>query len=114
MAKRRRSSGTLPSSGPATPIPDQAPAENHKNLAMFVLLFVAALVTHWPALGGNFLWDDSAHVTKAALRSLNGLSRIWFDLGATQQYYPLLHGAFWLEYHLWGDKALGYPLVNLV
>lgn len=49
-----------------------------------------------------------------ALRSLDGLRDIWFKLGATQQYYPLLHSAFWLEAKLWGDYVLGYHLVNVL
>ncbi|SRR5579884_1514964 len=52
------------------------------------------------------MWPD--------LRSLHGLWRIWFDLGATQQYYPLLHSAFWLEHRLWGDAVLGYHLLNVL
>jgi len=59
------------------------------------------------------LWDDAAHVTAPALRSLAGLGRIWFRLGTTQQYYPLLHSAFWLEHRLWGDSVLGYHLLNV-
>ena len=39
------------------------------------------------------------------LRSLGGLWRIWSELGATQQYYPLLHSAFWLEHRLWGTRS---------
>ena len=53
------------------------------------------------------------HVTRPDLQSLHGLWRIWFDLGATQQYYPLLHSAFWIEHHLWGDAVLGYHLINV-
>ncbi|HEY4233056.1 MAG TPA: tetratricopeptide repeat protein, partial [Lacipirellulaceae bacterium] len=52
--------------------------------------------------------------TRPELRSLGGLYRIWFDLGATQQYYPLLHSAFWFEHLLWGDEPLGYHLTNLL
>lgn len=52
-------------------------------------------------------------MSKPALRSLHGLWRIWFDLGATQQYYPLLHSAFWMEHQLWGDAVLGYHLLNI-
>jgi tetratricopeptide (TPR) repeat protein len=59
------------------------------------------------------LWDDASHVTRPDLRSLHGLWRIWFDLGATQQYYPLLHSAFWLEHSIWGDAVLGYHLANV-
>jgi tetratricopeptide (TPR) repeat protein len=78
------------------------------------LLFVISLAAYFPALHGGFLWDDDAHVTRAALRSLDGLRRIWFEIGATQQYYPLLHTAFWVEHRLWGDSVLGYHLVNVV
>jgi len=60
------------------------------------------------------LWDDVAHVTRADLQSLHGLWRIWFDVGATQQYYPLLHSAFWVEHRLWGGEVLGYHLLNVL
>ncbi len=59
------------------------------------------------------LWDDSSHVTRADLRSLHGLWLIWSHLGSTQQYYPLLHSAFWVEHRVWGDNVLGYHLVNV-
>lgn len=72
------------------------------------------LLAYSPVFHAGFVWDDDAHVTAASLRSLEGLWRIWFDLGATQQYYPLLHSAFWIEQILWGDAALGYHLVNVV
>jgi protein O-mannosyl-transferase len=80
---------------------------------IYAAICAATLVAYWPAIQGGFVWDDNAHVTTAAMRSLHGLWRIWFDLGATQQYYPLLHSAFWLEHRLWGDAVLGYHLVNL-
>ena len=59
------------------------------------------------------LWDDSGHVTRPDLRSLQGLWRIWTEPGATQQYYPLLHSAFWAEHFLWGDSVLCYHLLNV-
>ena len=45
---------------------------------------------------------------------LRGLWRIWFDVGATQQYYPVLHSAFWVEHRIWGDSVLGYHVINVV
>jgi len=72
------------------------------------------LAAYLPALDGGLVWDDAAHITPAGLQSLHGLWRIWFELGATQQYYPLLHTAFWVEHHLWGDAVLGYHLTNVV
>jgi tetratricopeptide (TPR) repeat protein len=35
-------------------------------------------------------------------------------VGATQQYYPVLHSAFWVEHRLWGDATLGYHLLNVL
>jgi tetratricopeptide (TPR) repeat protein len=60
------------------------------------------------------LWDDAAHITSPALQGVGGLWKIWFKVGTTQQYYPLLHSAFWLEHRIWGDSLLGYHLVNVV
>jgi tetratricopeptide (TPR) repeat protein len=77
------------------------------------LLVALALGCYWPALHGALLWDDDAHVTRPALQSLAGLGRIWTDLHATQQYYPVLHSAFWIEHRGWGDATLGYHLANL-
>lgn len=79
-----------------------------------VLLFFAVLVVYWPALSGEFLWDDHAHVTRPELRTIEGLFRIWNEIGATQQYYPLLHTAFWIEYQLWGEWVVGYHLTNVI
>ncbi|HET7536745.1 MAG TPA: tetratricopeptide repeat protein [Candidatus Didemnitutus sp.] len=73
----------------------------------------ALLVCYWPVLRGELIWNDHDYVTKPALRSLEGLGRIWFQPGATEQYYPLLHSAFWVQGHLWGDATLGYHLATL-
>src|SRR4249919_1063725 len=78
------------------------------------LLIALTVVTFAPALNGQFLWDDDAHVTRPELRSAAGLARIWFEPGATQQYYPLLHTAFWVQHHLWGDAVFGYHLVSVL
>jgi len=81
---------------------------------MFLAILCVTLIAYLPALRGGLLWDDNMHVTRLELRTLHGLWRIWFDLGATQQYYPLLHSAFWLEHRLWGDAVVGYHLANVI
>jgi tetratricopeptide (TPR) repeat protein len=88
-------------------------SRTRQDFAAFALIALVAFVAYLPALHGTLVWDDLSHVTAAALRPLDGLRRIWFDLGATQQYYPLLHSAFWLEHRLWGDEVAGYHLVNV-
>ena len=89
-------------------------AVGFRNLAYGVLLLLVTVIAYVPALNGGLLWDDDGHVTKPELQSLHGLWRIWFDLGSTQQYYPLLHSAFWVEHRLWGNSVLGYHLVNVL
>ena len=85
-----------------------------KETFRFALISLVALAAYLPALRGRQLWDDNMHVTRPDLQSWHGLWRIWFDLGATQQYYPLLHSAFWLEHRIWGDAVLGYHLANVL
>lgn len=97
-----------PSNGGAASVPPWA------NLAAGCALIVTVFLIYWPALNGAFLWDDPAHVTRRELQSWTGLWRIWFEPGATQQYYPVLHSAFWLQHRMWGDAAIGYHVVNVV
>jgi tetratricopeptide (TPR) repeat protein len=85
-----------------------------RDLGALALILCVTLVSYFPALEGSLLWDDARHVTKPDLQSWHGLWRIWFDLGATQQYYPLLHSAFWLEHSIWGNAVWGYHLLNVV
>src|SRR6202142_3453464 len=84
------------------------------RMAASVSIAVITCAVYIPALRNGFIWDDNAHVTRPELRSLTGLSHIWFDLGATQQYYPLLHSAFWVEQELWGEQAWAYHLTNVL
>jgi tetratricopeptide (TPR) repeat protein len=81
---------------------------------MVALVFGLVLACYWPALHGGLVWDDEGHVTRPDLRSWAGLGRIWFEVRATQQYYPVLHSAFWMEHRLWGDATLGYHLINVL
>lgn len=78
--------------------------------AAFVIATIAAYA---PAIQGELLLDDDVHVTPLELQSLAGLGRIWSDIGATQQYYPVLHTAFWLQHRLWGEAPAGYHLTGI-
>jgi tetratricopeptide (TPR) repeat protein len=80
---------------------------------LILLLLVAA--AYFPAFRGEFIWDDDYNVIKSKLlRSMEGLLRIWFEPGATQQYYPLTHTSFWLDYHLWGLHPMAYHVENVL
>jgi len=77
-------------------------------------LILGVAVAYQPAWHGGILFDDDAHITRLGLRSLAGLWRIWIDVGATPQYYPVVHSVFWVEHVLWGDTTLGYHLVSIL
>ena len=78
-----------------------------------LILVLAVILAYQPVWYAGFVWDDDYHVTQPQLRSWTGLGCIWFDLGATKQYYPLVHSIFWVEHCFWGDEPLGYHLVNI-
>lgn len=96
-----------------------------RELAPLILgaaaLIVMVLLAYAPAMHGGMLWDDAAHLIPIDLQSLDGLRRIWFHPGATQQYYPITYTAFWLEHalwgdptRLWGDDTFWYHMVNVI
>src|SRR5688572_11050928 len=89
-------------------------AMRHRDWILGAILIGSTFIAYHPALHGDLLLDDDVHITRAELRSPAGLRRIWTDIGATQQYYPVMHTAFWLEHRAWGDAVLGYHLVNVL
>ena len=84
------------------------------RIGAWALLVGVTLAAYLPALNGGLLWDDDHHITSPDLQSAHGLWRIWFDVGATQQYYPLLHSLFWIEHRIWGDAVLGYHITSVI
>ncbi len=73
------------------------------------LLVAAGLWVYWPALHGNWLWDDNQTVTgNAALHSPAGLVKIW----TTTPDWALTSTLFWIEWHLWGKVPYGYHAVT--
>ncbi len=99
---------------PATMTSAKQPGRWQTALPALVIM-VLVIAAYLPALRGQFIWDDDFHIVKSApLRSLSGLWRIWFEPGATQQYYPLTHSSFWLDYHLWGLHPMAYHVENIL
>jgi hypothetical protein len=98
------------------PVSGSSPADGFRWPApwMCALIFGVTLLAYFPAFQGGFIWDDTGHVTRPELQSLQGLGRIWFEIGATQQYYPFLHTAFWIEHRLWGGSPFGYHVLNVL
>ena len=79
------------------------------------LLIVMCCIVYSPFLHNFFIWDDDYHLTKnPPISDPDGLKRIWLDLGATPQYYPLVFTSFWIEHKFWALDPLGYHLDNII
>lgn len=85
-----------------------------RDWSLALLLVLATLLAYQPAWKGKPIWDDDEHMTKPELRSLPALVHIWTKPGTTQQYYPLVHSAFWVEHKLWDDNVRPYHFVNIL
>jgi Flp pilus assembly protein TadD len=71
---------------------------------------LAVFAVYWPALRGQFLWDDFLVVQRNPLvTGERGLGAIWFRMD-----FPLTCVAFWLEWLAWGNHPAGYHLVNVL
>src|SRR5262249_47878456 len=117
-AASRSGSSTRPTSSRASPR-WQSGVRRHSaaNSDLIALASRAALRREWLAglalvaltvtlyaqvIDYGFTWDDDDNVTvNVNLRNAHGLRRTWTDFRANQQYYPLTHTSFWLEYQAW-------------
>ena len=79
-----------------------------------VALVAFTIAAYWPGWSAGFVWEDITHVVNNdTLRSFDGLIRIWTQLGATQQYYPLFYTVLWLQYQAFELTPLGYHVVGI-
>jgi protein O-mannosyl-transferase len=97
--------------------PDNEEAEpfamSHAWLPALFLVAVT-LLAYGPVWHAGFIWDDDVYLTDSpAIKSADGLYRIWFAT-STPDYYPLLFSMWWLEWRIWANHPLGYHLVNVL
>ena len=99
--------------GPVAAATAASDPAGRQRLAGIAAILLITAVAYLPIFRGGFIWDDETYVTgNRLLRSLAGLRAIWLEPGPPQ-YYPLTQTTFWLEYHLWGLRPLGYHLANV-
>jgi tetratricopeptide (TPR) repeat protein len=73
-------------------------------------IFGLVLVCYWPALRGEFVWDDQLLVTRNPLVTGHfNLGSVWFRTD-----FPLTSVALWLQWLCWGAKPIGYHVVNVL
>lgn len=79
------------------------------------LLLVLVLAVYWPALRGDWTWDDWAMVRdNASLRSPGGLREIWTRPRQFVEYYPVTYTTVWIEYQLFGLRPFGFHVTNIL
>ena len=102
----------------AARLPSGAPAWlSQRQLAGILILALLALVSFYPALFADFIWDDVIFTAAPRIHALSGLWEIWFSPGGLKNeghYWPIVYTSFWLEHKLWGMAPFGYHLVNIL
>jgi len=95
----------------AVPQPPAEPGADVRRLALGAAVIVLAVfAVYWPALAGQFLWDDVLVVHRNPLVTGELSPRaIWFHMD-----FPLTYVAFWLEWLAWGNHPAGYHVVNVL
>lgn len=88
------------------------------RIAEFAVLFVAALVSYSPALGGPFLWDDKwlameNPLIKSPLFIIEVFKHFLFLDSLSAYYRPVQNLSYMLDYWAWGDNPFGYHLSNI-
>jgi len=88
-----------------------------KGILWGLLLFVLVFLSFLPVLNAGFVWDDDALTQNPLLYNMRGLKAIWLKPSAIPReahYWPLVYTSFWIEYHIWGLRPVGYHLVNVL
>ncbi len=116
MTRRRSKAARTPRQAkPSDADLPQRSARRGRLLWGGLLIVALAVAAYGPTYRAGYIWDDDDYLTdNVHVRTASGLGKIWFEIGATTQYYPLVYTTFWAEYHLWGLEPFGYHLVNVL
>jgi Flp pilus assembly protein TadD len=78
------------------------------------LIGLAVLCVYWPALCGDWLWDDDLDISgNVVITNPMGWWTIWFSPSDLVDFYPLKNTVQLMEWQLFGLETLGYHLVNV-
>ena len=86
--------------------------------ALPLLAFLVAIfVFYFPALSGEFIWDDVIFSEDKTIHDWSGLWSIWFaprEIAKEAHYWPLTYTTFWLQHKLFGLNPLGYHITSCI
>jgi hypothetical protein len=121
MAKRTKKKKSPPKTGQIKVaegkeiLPVQSSGVPWQALLQALVIAATVLWIYWPALHGDWLWDDNIDITNNSItQSPSGLWSIWFEPGSQLDYYPIKQSVQWVQWHLWGMDTLGYHLTNVL
>jgi len=89
-------------------------SERRRLLPLAAVIVLAGAWVYAPALRGEWIWDDAEEVLRnPVLRGpADALAGIWLA-PAGADYFPLKTTVQWAEWHIWGDRPLGYHIASI-
>jgi hypothetical protein len=101
----------LPPSRPPLP---SARRDDALVAAGTALLFLACFLIYWPAMRGEFIWDDILNISANPVVMHGSLLDIWRGGVDVFDYYPLTWTTWWLEWRAWRKDTFGYHVLNVL
>ncbi len=90
-------------------------ADPAKERTIHLLLLAAVvMVTFGNSLFNGFVWDDNLFVVGNRVYREFDLEKMFFSLANGLEYLPLRDLTYAVDYALWGERAAGFHLVNLL
>ena len=101
---------SAPNTADTTTVPQNGHIGARRLAAGAGLILLLVFAAYWPALRGQFVWDDPLLVDENPLVNAKAsLGSLWF-----QGDFPLTTVAFWIQWLLWGRNPAGYHAVNVL
>jgi len=117
MAKRHKKKTQSPETI-QTPRPQAKAIRSMMHGKLFLIQVVAIVAAtfwiFWPALHGDWIWDDNFYITQnPLLHDPARLWKAWFEPGSFVEYYPIEESVQWAQWQLWHTDTFGYHLTNV-
>lgn len=81
------------------------------------LIAAMTLAVYWPAVRGEFVWDDELYAANPVLEQPGSILTILTFGDFTDRFYykefPVTYSFFWLGRRLWGTNPAGFHLLNI-
>ena len=102
---------------PLTGFMELAIQQFRQNALPLSAFLVVIFAFYFPALSGEFLWDDLFFAEEKTIHDWSGLRDIWFapsEIAREKHYWPMAYTMFWLEHKLFGLNSFGYHIVSCI